>query len=437
MLSHSVVNEAVPGVSSSFILYPYLEIFNLSSQISYFTPAQNPPSGTASEPQPNGAPLPKLFTRLTLRGLTLQNRIMLSPLCQYSADNGHATPWHMAHLGGIISRGPGLAMIEATAVVAEGRITPQDLGIWLDSQAGKLREIVEFSHSQGQKIGIQLGHAGRKASTLAPWLSAGAYASEEVGGWPNNVKGPSTIPFSPDFATPIAMSLADITELKAAWAAAVRRSIAAGFDVIEIHAAHGYLLHSFMSPVSNARTDQYGGTFENRIRLTLEIVELTRANMPQDMPLFLRLSATDWLEHGDFEGDSWKLSDTIRLAPILAEYSVDLLDVSSGGGHVAQAIAGAPFLYQAEFSKAIKKSLGEGSPMRVGAVGQIRTGTMANNLLEGKGHDGIELDIAVVGRLFQKDPALVWTWADELGVEINVANQIRWAFKGRFGAAKR
>ncbi len=232
------------------------------------------------------------------------------------------------------------------------------------------------------------------------------------------------------------MSLTDISDLKDAWSAAVRRSVATGFDVIEIHAAHGYLLHSFMSPVSNTRADQYGGTFENRIRLTLEIIELTRANMPEVMPLFVRISATDWLESGDFDGASWTLADTIRLAPLLAQYGVDLLDVSSGGGHLSQNISLAPFLYQAQFSKAIKKALGEGSSMRVAAVGQIRSGTMANDLLEGKGNE-VELDLAIVGRLFQKNPSLVWTWADELGVEIHVASQIGWPFTGRGGASKR
>jgi 2,4-dienoyl-CoA reductase-like NADH-dependent reductase (Old Yellow Enzyme family) len=223
------------------------------------------------------------------------------------------------------------------------------------------------------------------------------------------------------------MTLDDIEEFKAAWVTGVKRSLAAGFDVIEIHNAHGYLLHSFLSPASNNRTDKYGGSFENRIRLTLEIVELTRANIPEDTPLFLRISATDWLDHDGYEGESWTLADTLKLAPLLAERGVDLLDVSSGGNHPAQKIKAGP-AYQAPFAKEVKKVVGD--KMAVGTVGTITSGEQANSLLD----EG--LDLAIVGRMFQKNPALVWTWAEELGVEINVANQIRWGFGGRPGAKK-
>ncbi|KAH9208485.1 hypothetical protein DL95DRAFT_395224 [Leptodontidium sp. 2 PMI_412] len=416
-----------------------------ASGISYFTPAQFPPSGTASNPQPHGVPIPKLFTPLQIRGLKLQNRIVLSPLCQYSAINGHHTAWHFAHLGGIISRGPGLSIIEATAVVPEGRITPEDSGIWEDGHVEGdwgLRKICEFAKSQGQKIGIQLAHAGRKASTVAPWLSMGTLASEDVGGWPNNVKAPSAIPYNPDHITPKEMSLGEINELKKAWIAAVRRSVKAGFDVIEIHNAHGFLLHSFLSPASNQRTDQYGGSFENRVRLTLEIVELTRREMPDSMPLFLRLSASDWLDvNPEYKGESWSLEDSVRLAPLLAERGVDVLDVSSAGNHLLQKITPGPG-YQVPFAKAIKNAVG--GKMLVGTVGMITSAKQAEAILTGKGDpltaDGEipeELDLAIVGRMFQKNPALVWSWAEELGVEINVANQIRWGFGGRPGAAKK
>lgn len=205
--------------------------------ISYYTPAQNPPAGTASDPQPDGSHPPKLFQPLKLRGVTLQNRIMLSPLCQYSAENGHHTAWHMTHLGGIIQRGPGLAMVEATAVTAEGRITPEDSGLWLDSQMEPLKKIVEFAHSQGQKIGIQLGHAGRKASTVAPWLSSGAIATEEVNGWPDDCYAPSAVPYSDKLPFPKEMTIEDIESLKKAFVASVKRAVACGFDVIEIHNA--------------------------------------------------------------------------------------------------------------------------------------------------------------------------------------------------------
>jgi 2,4-dienoyl-CoA reductase-like NADH-dependent reductase (Old Yellow Enzyme family) len=229
------------------------------------------------------------------------------------------------------------------------------------------------------------------------------------------------------------MTLSDIEEFKTAWVAAVKRALTAGFDVIEIHNAHGYLLHSFLSPASNHRTDQYGGSFENRIRLTLEIVDLSRKHIPEDMPLFLRLSATDWLEHTDYEGESWTIEDSIKFAKILAEKGVDLLDVSSGGAHPAQKIEAGPG-YQAPFSQKIKKAVGD--KLAVSAVGSITSGKQADDLLTGKTGD-VPLDLIVVGRMFQKNPALVWTWAEELGVEINVANQIRWGFGGRPGAPKK
>jgi len=390
--------------------------------ISYFTPAQVPPAGTALDPQPNGKPIPKLFQPLKLRGMTMQNRVMLSPLCQYSAEDGHYTMWHKTHMGGIIQRGPGLATVEATAVVPEGRITPEDNGLWKDSQIGPLREVVEFAHSQGQKIMIQLGHAGRKASTVAPWLSSGDVAPKELNGWPDNVYAPSAIPYNEHHAMPKEMTLDDICHFKTAFVAALKRALTAGFDAIEIHNAHGYLLHEFVSPVTNKRTDKYGGSFENRTRLTIELVELARHHMPADMPLFLRISATDWLEETELKDEGWKVEDTIRLAKVLAEKGVDLLDVSSGGNHPLQHIHAGPG-YQAPFAKAIKKAVGD--TLAIGTVGSITSGKQANDLLE----EG--LDVAIAGRMFQKNPGLVWAWADELGVEVNWANQIRWGFGGR------
>ncbi|KAI1773129.1 FMN-linked oxidoreductase [Hypoxylon cercidicola] len=392
--------------------------------VSYFTPVQNYPSGTAANPQPDGRPVPKIFTPLKIRGLTMQNRIMLSPLCQYSAENGHHTLWHFAHLGGIISRGPGMAMIESTAVLPEGRVTPQCSGIWLDSHIEPLKRITDFAHSQGQKMGIQLGHGGRKASTVAPWLSKGAIATEEVGGWPDKVKAPSAIPYAKGYPMPQAMTLEDIEDFKTAFAAGVRRALKAGFDVIEVHSAHGRLLHQFLSPASNVRTDRYGGSFENRVRLTLEVVELTRAIIPDTMPLFVRISATDWLENTDYDGPSWTVEDSVRLAPMLVDRGVDLIDVSSGGLHAAQKIEDIPS-YQAPFARKIKKAVGERA--LVSTVGRIVTGKQANDLLEGAGGEE-PLDVTAVGRMFQKEPGLVWRWAGELGVQIHVANQIRWGF---------
>ncbi|KAF2494778.1 FMN-linked oxidoreductase [Lophium mytilinum] len=389
--------------------------------VSYFTPAQLPPAGTALHMKDEGEKIPKLFTPLKIRGLTLHNRVMLSPLCQYSAEDGHHTAWHFTHLGGIIQRGPGIAFVEATAVQAEGRITPEDSGLWKDSQIEPLKKIVEFAHSQGQKMGIQLGHAGRKASTVAPWLSAGDVAPVELNGWPDNVYGPSAIPYNPKHATPKAMTLDDIADFKAAFKASIQRALTAGFDAIEIHNAHGYLLHTFISPASNHRTDQYGGSFENRTRLTLEIVDIARATIPDSMPLFLRISATDWLEETDVTG--WTVPETVRLAEILAERGVDLLDTSSGGLHEKQQIKGGPG-YQAPFAKAVKDKLGD--KLLVGTVGTITEGKQAEKLLVDD-----DLDLAIAGRMFQKNPGLVWAWADDLGVVCQWANQIRWGFGGR------
>lgn len=316
-------------------------------------------------------------------------------------------------------------MVESTAVLPEGRVTPQCSGIWLDSHIEPLKRITDFAHSQGQKMGIQLGHGGRKASTVAPWLSkGGAIATEEVGGWPTNVKAPSAVPYSKNHVIPQAMTLQDIEEFKTAYVAGVRRAVAAGFDVVEVHSAHGRLLHQFLSPASNTRTDRYGGSFENRIRLTLEIVELTRAIIPESMPLFVRLSATDWLEGTDYDGPSWTLADSVRLAPLLADRGVDLIDVSSGGLHAAQKIDQVPN-YQAPFARAIKKAVGD--RVLVSTVGRIVSGRQANDLLEGAGGEE-PLDLVAVGRMFQKEPGLVWSWAEELGVQIHVANQIRWGF---------
>ncbi|PGH17394.1 hypothetical protein AJ80_04850 [Polytolypa hystricis UAMH7299] len=399
-----VINEAAPGIS-------------------YFSPYQNPPSGTAANPQSDGSKPPKLFQPLKLRGLTFQNRIGLSPLCQYSAEDGHMTDWHMAHLGGIAMRGPGFMLIEATAVLPEGRISPEDVGIWKDSHIEPIRQVVEFAHSQNQKIGIQLAHAGRKASNLAPFLATGDLADENAGGWPDNVKGPSDIPFSDRMCVPKAMTKQDIEEFKEAWGAAVRRAVKAGVDFIEIHNAHGYLLSSFLSAVSNNRTDEYGGSFENRIRLTLEIIAVSRQNMPEDMPLFIRISATEWLEKSRPDLPSWKSEDSVRLAKVIAEKGdVDFLDISTGGNNVEQKIVAGPS-FQAPFAKAIKEAVGD--RIAVGTVGSITNGKQANDLLE----EG--LDAVLVGRMFQKNPAIVWTFAEELGLEIKVANQIGWGFAVR------
>lgn len=398
----------------------------------YFTPKQDPPAGTALSTSPD---TPKLFTPLNLRCLTLQNRILLSPLCQYSATDGHQTDWHFAHLGGIISRGPGLSFVEATAVVPEGRITPEDCGLWKDSQIAPLSRIVEYAHGQGQRIGVQLAHAGRKASTVPPWLSMARGPAAKLktvngfenegfapaNGWPDEVVAPSAIAYKDKNIIPQELSRERIQALVDAWGSATKRAVQAGFDSVEIHGAHGYLIHEFLSPVSNKRTDEYGGSFENRVRLALEIVDITRQNMPAEMPLFFRISGTEWLEHLDNE-PSWDVQETIRLAQLLAGRDVDVLDVSSGGNDPRQKIVGGPG-YQAPFAQTVKKAVGDS--LLVGTVGSITSGVQANKLL----NDG--LDLVLVGRKFQKNPGLVWEFADELDVEIKNANQIQWGFGGR------
>ncbi|KAH9947526.1 hypothetical protein B0H21DRAFT_329711 [Amylocystis lapponica] len=402
------------------------QLFNAPAPgVPYFTPAQYPAAGTAVEPQPDDKPLPKLFQPIKIRGVEFQNRIWLSPLCQYSADNGAPTAWHMAHLGGIISRGPGLSIIEATAVVPEGRITPQDLGLWDDTLIAPYRELVQFAHSQNQKIGIQLAHAGRKASTVAPWLSFAATATALDGGWPDNVVAASALQHAPGFPQPTALTTEGIRAVVVAFAEAARRSLKAGFDVIEIHGAHGFLLGEFLSPAVNKRTDEYGGSFENRTRLLLEVVDATRAIIPADMPLFVRISATDWLEKALPNEPSWRSEDTVRLAPILAEHGVDLLDVSSGGTHSAAVYPkDGPATWQAPFAADVKKAAGD--KILVSAVGGVKTGQLAQEIL-----DKEQADVTFVGRMFQKNPGLVWSFAEDLGVTLTVAHQIEWPFAGR------
>ncbi|OAX32123.1 FMN-linked oxidoreductase [Rhizopogon vinicolor AM-OR11-026] len=397
--------------------------------IPYFTPAQVPAAGTAFDPQPDGTPIPKLFQPIKIRGTTFHNRIFLSPLCQNSAEDGHFTSWHMAHLGGIFTRGPGLSIVEATAVLPEGRITPEDAGLWKDSQIEPLRKIVEFAHSQNQKIGIQLAHAGRKASIVAPWLNFGLTATENVGGWPDNVWGASAVPFNDNSPVPKELSTTQIKAVVVAFVDAAKRALTAGIDVIEIHNAHGYLLFSFLSPTTNKRTDEYGGSFENRIRLTLEVVDAIRGIIPADMPLFLRVSATEWLEEVLPNEPSWRVEDTVKLAGILVEHGVDFLDVSSGGNHAKAIMKVDSAAYQAPFAQVVKEAVGD--RLVVGSVGSINTGKIAQDVLD-KG----QADVILVGRQFQKNPGTVWAFAADLRVAIKLANQLTVGFLGRGNIGK-
>ena len=322
-------------------------------------------------------------------------------------------------------------MIEATAVQANGRITPEDSGIWLDAHASMLRQHADLAHSQNALIGIQLAHAGRKASTVAPWLSSSAVATAEVGGWPDDVVGTTSEPFTDQMPTPRVITIPEIEQLKKDFVSAALRAVSAGIDVIELHFAHGYLVSTFLSPATNNRQDAYGGGFEGRTRLAIEIVDLVRAAIPEKMPLFVRISATDWLENNpEYQGDSWRVEDSVKLAHLLADHGVDVLDVSSGGNHSLQKPVGGPG-YQSPFAMDIKKAVGD--RLLVSSVGSIKTGELAEEIISGggKGDGGMPLDLIAAGRMFQKNPGLVWAWAEELDTTIQIAHQIGWGFRGR------
>jgi len=264
-----------------------------------------------------------LFDELKIRDVTLRNRIAVSPMCEYSCVNGLANDWHLVHLGSRAVGGAGLVITEATAVLPEARISPQDLGLWSDAHIEPLARITKFIHSQGSVAGIQLAHAGRKASTARPW-EGGSKVGEEKGGW-SKVVAPSAVAFAPNYPMPQALTAEGIGEAVAGFGKAAQRSLDAGFRVIEIHAAHGYLLHEFLSPFSNRRTDNYGGSFENRTRIVREVVESVRRVWPEQFPLFIRISSTDWTEGG------WDIEQSVELVRILSKLGVDLVDCSSGG----------------------------------------------------------------------------------------------------------
>jgi len=320
--------------------------------------------------------MPRLFDPLPLRGLTLSNRIVVSPMCQYSSIDGFANEWHFVHLASRAVGGAGLVFTEAAAVTADGRITPQDLGIWDDAHIEPLRRIVSFVKGQLSAIGIQLAHAGRKASTHRPWSGAGALP--QSAGW--EPIGPTTEPFAEHFPKPRAMTLQDIEGVVQAFRAAAIRALTADFDLVEVHAAHGYLLHEFLSPLSNTRTDRYGGSFDNRIRLCLEVVDAVRDVWPDNRPLFTRISATDWVEGG------WDLEQSIELSRRLRERGVELVDCSSGGNVSHATIPVAPG-YQVTFAERIRREAG----IRTGAVGLITTPAQADEIVGAERADCIFL----------------------------------------------
>ena len=339
----------------------------------------------------------QLFTPYDLRGTSVRNRVWVSPMCQYSAVDGLPGDWHLVHLGSFARGGVGLVMTEASAVSPEGRISPQDTGIWNDEQRDAWARVVDFVHGQGAVAAVQLAHAGRKASTRRPWDGRGSVA-EEDGGW--ETVGPSAVAF-PALREPRELTAEGIAGVVDDFAAAARRSLEAGFDVIEVHAAHGYLLHEFLSPLSNRRSDEYGGSFDNRVRLLLDVVRAVRAAVPEETPLVVRISATDWAEGG------WTADDAVELARRLREADVDLVDVSSGG-NVPADIPVEPG-YQVGFARRIRQEAG----IATGAVGLITEAKQAEEVVaEGSA------DVVFLARALLRDPHWALQAAHELGVEI-------------------
>jgi len=328
----------------------------------------------------------KLFSPLKLKDVTLKNRIVISPMCQYSAIDGFANDWHLVHLGSRAVGGAGLIIQEATAVTPEGRISYGDLGLWKDEQVEKLKQIVSFIHAQGAVAGIQLAHAGRKASCELPW-NGGEQISEGELSW--KPVGPSAVPFKKDqVLIPHELSIKEIQEIVMAFRTAAQRAKEAGYQVVEIHAAHGYLLHEFFSPISNKRSDLYGGSFENRIRLVIDVVEAVQSVWPDNLPVFVRISATDWVEGG------WDENDSVQLAAVLKDKGVDLIDTSSGG-NVPDAIIPAAPSYQVPFADKIRNEIG----IRTGAVGIIVDAQQAEEILQQE-----KADLIFIARESLRDP---------------------------------
>lgn len=353
-----------------------------------------------------------LFSPLKIREVTFPNRIAVSPMCEYSSVDGFANDWHLVHLGSRAVGGAGLVLTEAAAVDPAGRITHADLGIWSDSHVPFLSRITEFLHSQGAVAGIQLAHAGRKASCDLPWLGGAVIVSSSPNGW--RPVGPSAIAFNETDAPPHELAIDEIANLVQSFAAATCRSLAAGFDVVEIHAAHGYLMHEFLSPLANHRMDRYGGSFDNRIRFTLEVVEAVRKEWPATQPLLLRISATDWVEGG------WTADDSVELARRVAKLGVDLVDCSSGALVPYAKIPAAPG-FQVPFAHRVRSEAGVAS----GAVGLITSAAQAEAIIR----DG-QADLVLMAREMLRDPYFPMHAAKELGVTVHAPKQYVRAFHG-------
>ncbi|PSR56838.1 oxidoreductase [Adhaeribacter arboris] len=339
-----------------------------------------------------------LFSPLQIKSLSFKNRIVVSPMCQYSSVDGFANDWHLVHLGSRAVGGAALVMAEATAVNPEGRITPHDLGIWKEEHIKFLQRITSFIHQQGAVPGIQLAHAGRKASKSSPW-TGNKHLLPAEGGW-ENVMAPSPVPINPETPAPVELTLDQIRKVIADFKAAASRALTAGFKVMEIHGAHGYLLHEFVSPLTNQRTDKYGGSFENRTRLMREVVQAVQEVWPADLPLFVRLSTTDWVP----DENSWKLEDSVELSRQLKALKVDLIDCSSGGNVPVQQIKPGPG-YQTPFSQAIREQTG----ILTGAVGLITSSWQADHIIRTG-----QADMIFMAREFLRDPYFGLTASSEL-----------------------
>jgi len=369
--------------------------------------AEAPVAFLAGTPRRQGSPgigPGMLFEPLSLRGLTLKNRIAVSPMCQYSSEDGFSTDWHLVHLGARAVGGAGLVFTEATAVLPEGRISPADLGLWKDAHAENLARIAHFVKAQGAKVGIQLAHAGRKGSTQAPWVGNGKVELPD-GGWVP--VAPSALAFNDKYPLPTALDEAGIARVVKAFADAAVRAIAAGFDTVELHAAHGYLLHEFLSPLANLRTDAYGGSLENRARALLETVRAIRAKIPERTALFVRISATDWAPGG------FDLEQAVQVSKWMKAEGVDLIDCSSGGAVASQKIAAGPG-YQTPFAEKIRAEAG----VATGTVGFIRSAIQAETVLRSG-----QADLVLLARELLRDPHWPLHAAKELGVKLEWPKQ--------------
>lgn len=359
----------------------------------------NAGGGPARTDHDHEVPQIDLLSPLSIRGVTLRNRIVMSPMCQYVAHEGLADDWHLVHLGSRAVGGVALVMVEATAVTRDGRITHGDLGIWSDEHIGPLARIARFVHSQGAVAGIQLAHAGRKASCDLPWKGGAGLLTPEVGGWP--VVGPSAIPFDEGNPVPQALDERGIAEIVAAFENATQRALTAGFRVIEIHAAHGYLLHEFLSPLSNHRADDYGGSLENRMRLLLRVAETVRRKVPDELPVFVRISATDWADGG------WDIEQSVVLAARLKSLGIDLIDVSSGA-LVPNVRIPVSKGYQVPFARKIRDE----AKIMTGAVGLITEAQYANEIVTGR-----DADLVFIARKLLREPYWAIHAQQELGAE--------------------